>query len=138
MNGDQSAADDRAVAFIVAVYEAYTALRKAKRLVRAGRSRPKAMLRLLDDIEAHFDTVYAEDRLQQTALEDVTKIAHELRQSYDQLSATADAAYQEGYQDALKEVLEKRGHDEVVVAWLIHMLGAAEARQYLEAGDEAG
>ena len=36
----------------------------------------------LEDIEAHFDTVYCEDRLRQAALEDMTKIAHELQQAY--------------------------------------------------------
>ena len=137
MNSNHSAANDRAVAFIVPVNEAYTAIRKAKHMItKVGRSRPKAMLRLLVDFEAHFDTVYAEDRLWQTALEDMTKIAYELRQAYDQLSSSSDAAYQEGYQDALKEVLDKRTHDEVVAAWLFHMPGTTEARQYLEAGDE--
>ena len=136
MNNNDSAANDRAVAFTVAVYEVYTAIQKAKRMVGQGRSRPKAMSRLLEDIEAQVDMIYAEARLWQTAHEDMTSIAHELRQAYDQLFASADAAYQAGYQDALKEVLDKRTHDEVVVAWLIQMLGTAEARQYLEAGDE--
>src|SRR5579863_1165687 len=110
MNIDDSAAHDRMVAFTVAVYEVYTAIQRAKRMAAgSGHIRSKALLRLIEDIETHVDTIYTEAGLRQTAVEDITRITHELRQSYDQLSAFADTAYHAGYQDALKEILDRRG-----------------------------
>jgi len=143
--------EERAVAFCVAAYEAYTAINDAKRLARSQRSRPKAILRKLEDIEAHLDTIYAEARLRQTALQAMTRIAQELRREYDQLLDDTETAYNDGFQDALKVILDNApGDSGILVGWLIHTLQTPsawqtpewervlerlrDARRYLEAG----
>ena len=135
MSSDNSQREsDRAVAFTVAVYEAYTAIQKAKRMARAGRARPKAMLRLIEDFETHLDTIYTEAGLRQTALQDVAKITQELGQAYDQVVNDAETAYGDGWQAGWEEALQQlvtnapRGSGEVV-DWLIHALQSGAAYQ---------
>jgi len=120
--------EERAVAFCVAAYEAYTAIKSAKRMVRAGRTRPKTLLRHLEDIEAHLDTIYAEARLRQTALNDMTQFAQELLWAHDQLLIDTKTAYEDGWRDALKEVIPNApGDDGIVVRWLIETLASDSA-----------
>ncbi len=118
-----SGSEDHAVALAIALKQTYAAIRQTKRLVREQGSKPTGIIRELNDIQAHLDAVYTEAGLQQTALHDMTTIAQELRQAYDELVNDAETAYQTGWQDALKQALENApGDSGIVVSWLIKTL----------------
>ncbi len=130
MNNESSQANERAIALHTAVQETYAAIRQAKRMVGEQRSRPKAILRQLDAIQAQLDTIYTEASLQEMALHDMTLIAYELRRAYDELSNDVETAYQDGWQAALKHILENApGDSGIVVGWLIHTLQTDTAWQ---------
>ncbi|MHB8627525.1 MAG: hypothetical protein ACYDBJ_28940 [Aggregatilineales bacterium] len=118
-----SDSEDHALALAIALKETYAAIRQTKRLVREQGSRPTGIIRQLNDIQAHLDTVFTEAGLQRMALHDMTMIAQELRQAYNELVNDAETAYQTGWQDALKQALENApGDSGMVVRWLIKTL----------------
>lgn len=130
MSNEAGWTSKQAIALHEAVQELYTAIQQTKPMVGEQRSRPKAILRQLDAIQAHLDTIYTEASLQEIMLHDMTSIAYELRRAYDELSNDAETAYQDGWQAALKHVLENApGDSGIVVGWLIHTLQADSAWQ---------
>ena len=123
-----SGSEDHALALIIALKQTYAAIRQTKRLVREQGSRPTGIIRQLNDIQAQLDAVYTEAGLQEMALHDMTMIAQELRQAYDELVNDAETAYQSGWQDALQQALENApGNSGIVVSWLIKTLGSDSA-----------
>ncbi len=119
---------DHGLALAIALKETYAAIRQTKRLVREQGSRPTGIIRQLNDIQAHLDAVFTEAGLQRMALHDMTLIAQALRQAYDELVNDAETAYQDGWQDALKQALENApGDSGMVVGWLIKTLEAEVA-----------
>ncbi|MHB8627959.1 MAG: hypothetical protein ACYDBJ_20680 [Aggregatilineales bacterium] len=123
-----SGSEDHALALIIALKQTYAAIHQAKRLVREQGSRPTGIIRQLNDIQAQLDAVYTEAGLQKMALHDMTMIAQELRQAYDELVNDAETAYQSGWQDALQQALENTpGDSGIVVGWLIKTLESDSA-----------
>ena len=115
--------EDRGLALALAFKHTYAAIRQTKRLIREQGSRPTGLLKQIDDIQTLLDAVFTEARLQRVALHDMTQIALELRRAYDELSRDAETAYQDGWQDALKQALDNApGDSGSVVRWLIHTL----------------
>jgi len=97
--------NNRDVALHAAVYELYVALKHAKDLVRVSGSRPKAIRRRLAAIEGYVDTLYTEARMKETELNDLTRIAAEIRRAYDQLLKDTEVAYQDGWKAGWDEAL---------------------------------
>ena len=126
MNNDA----DHALALIQALKATYAAIKQARRMVRQQGSVPTGIIRQLNDIETRLDAVYTEAGLQEMALHDMTLIAQELQRAYDQLVNDAETAYQDGWQDALKQALENApGDSGSVVRWLIQTLESDSAWQ---------
>ncbi len=120
--------NERGLRLHVAVQDLYAAIRQTKRMVGEQHSRPKAILSQLENLEVRLDAIYVETSLQQTALYDMTAIAQALRQAYDELVNDAETAYQDGWQDALKQALENApGDSGIVVSWLIKTLESDSA-----------
>lgn len=127
MTDDAANLKDRAVALHEAVYKLYTAIKETKQMVGEERSRPRAILRQLQVLEASLDTIYTEACVQIIGRIDMTKIAQELQRAHDQLLDETETAYQDGWQagwdEALSQVIENApGDSGVVVAWLVHTL----------------
>lgn len=95
---------ERSVALHVAVHEMFAALKEVKRTVGEQRSRPKAILRQLEALETRLEAIYIEACVQQITLGDMTEIARELQHAYDQLLSDTEVAYQDGWNDAVKEL----------------------------------
>jgi hypothetical protein len=127
---------DPSAALLVALIKSCGDILETKRLL-GNKAVPRSIIqRQLEIIEARVETAYRTAELQDTALQDLTRMAEALQTAYDELFAHADSAYQQGYQDALKEVLANRADNELVIAWLLHVLDTAQIREFLDAHDE--
>ena len=139
MNTEPTQASDHALALIQALKATYAAIKQTRRMVRQQGSVPTGIIRQLNDIETRLDAVYTEAGLQEMALHDMTLIAYELRRAYDELSHDAETAYQDGWQDALKQALDNApGDSGKVVRWLIQTLESDSAWRTPEWDDVIG
>ena len=129
-------AKEHAVTFHDTAFQMEKLINLLKQFVAEGQITPEEIIEGLDILLRQRDIIHTEGSVQILALIDMTHIAEQNERDYNELSRWTNKVYQEGFEDAVKDILANNIGNPLVGPWLVKMLGTEEARLYLEAGNE--